>query len=77
MKTLPFSAILLVLLFISAGTELKMANAIGSCDVFGHSGGCEINECFNGCRAKLGQDAHGFCYTIKTPNDTCMCRHPC
>ncbi|OMO63011.1 S locus-related glycoprotein 1 binding pollen coat [Corchorus capsularis] len=54
-----------------------MANAIGSCDAEGHGGGCEINECFNFCRTKFGQDAHGFCYTINSPDDTCICRYPC
>ncbi|KAK8548434.1 hypothetical protein V6N13_054758 [Hibiscus sabdariffa] len=77
MKTLPFSAILLIVLFITAGNESIMANAIGSCTVLGHGGGCEINECFKGCRAKFGQNSHGFCYAIKSPDDTCMCRYPC
>ncbi|XP_039001931.1 putative defensin-like protein 170 [Hibiscus syriacus] len=77
METLPFSAVILIVLFIAAGNESKMADAIGSCDVLGHGGGCEINECFNGCRAKFGQDAHGFCFTINTSDDTCICRHPC
>ena len=43
------------------GNESKMASAIGNCDVVGHGGGCEINECFNGCRMKYGEGAHGFC----------------
>ncbi|XVF84600.1 hypothetical protein PTKIN_Ptkin17bG0050400 [Pterospermum kingtungense] len=78
MKSLSYSAIFLLLLLINAGNESKMmANAIGSCTVEGHGGGCEINECFNGCRVKFGQDAHGFCFTINTPHDTCVCRHPC
>ncbi|KAL4309068.1 hypothetical protein GQ457_01G033420 [Hibiscus cannabinus] len=77
MKTLSFSAIFLIILFISAGRESKMVNAVGSCDVFGHGGGCEVIECFNGCRLKFGVDAHGFCFTVTSPNDTCMCRYPC
>ncbi|EOY05192.1 hypothetical protein QUC31_016886 [Theobroma cacao] len=77
MKSLSFSAIVLLVLFLSAGNESRMANAIGSCDVLGHGGGCAIDECFNSCRMKYGQDAHGFCYTINAPNDTCICRHPC
>ncbi|XVF65276.1 hypothetical protein PTKIN_Ptkin09bG0234600 [Pterospermum kingtungense] len=77
MKTFSFSAIFLLVLFITAGNESKMANAIGSCDAVGHGGGCQINECFNGCRTKYGKNAHGFCYTINTPNDTCVCRYLC
>ncbi|OMO88578.1 S locus-related glycoprotein 1 binding pollen coat [Corchorus olitorius] len=77
MKTLSFSAIFLLVLFISAGNESMTVNAIGSCTVVGHGGGCEINECFNSCRAKHGQTAHGFCYTITTIDDTCVCRYPC
>ncbi|KAK8682367.1 hypothetical protein V6N13_054756 [Hibiscus sabdariffa] len=77
MKTFSFSVIFFIVLFIAVGYEPMVANAIGSCTVTGHGGGCEINECFNGCRAKFGQNAHGFCYTIDTPNDTCICRYPC
>ena len=54
-----------------------MAIEIGSCDVFAYDGGCETNKCFGDCRNQYGEPAHGYCYTIKTPNDTCMCRHPC
>ena len=38
---------------------------------------CEAEACDEECKSKSGVDAHGFCFTVTYPNDTCQYRYPC
>ncbi|CAK9327843.1 unnamed protein product [Citrullus colocynthis] len=78
MKSISFSAIVLVVLLIFNG-EMMMRSVEGEglCEKALHGGGCKDAECMSGCKAQFGATAIGLCFFFRTPSDTCLCRYPC
>ncbi|KAA8531110.1 hypothetical protein F0562_005819 [Nyssa sinensis] len=72
MKNLSVFSILLLVLFIAAGSEVMMGEACEEQFSFGAEF-CDAKTCENMCIKKRGRNAKGRCKLI----DTCFCQYPC
>ncbi|KAJ4724383.1 S locus-related glycoprotein 1 binding pollen coat [Melia azedarach] len=77
--------LLLLLLLVASGNEMivRTADAAGAtptpvmCTATLHGGGCSEADCNDGCAKKYGGDSHGFCFQIRGPESSCVCRYSC
>ncbi|GKU97981.1 hypothetical protein SLEP1_g11043 [Rubroshorea leprosula] len=58
-------------------SEFSVMNAAAQCEKKLQGGGCQKDECNNGCKKAYGPKAYGYCFFYQKPDDTCVCRFPC